>query len=309
MNIVFMGTPEFSVPVLIELNKSSHSVVCVVTVPDKLKGRGRKLSPSPVKSVALDLNIPVLQPAKLSSTDFIKELKTVEFDIIITAAFRILPKKVFSIPRHGALNLHGSILPYYRGPAPVQWAIINGEKETGVTTFKIDDGIDTGGIYLTETVSIGNSENAGDITNKLSKIGAELMLKTVNGISDGSLHPLKQNNDLKSHAPKIFSQDQKINWNDTSLNISRKINGLSPYNAVRVNCNDNNFKFYRAVSINSHHLTQPGNVIFADKENGLIIQTKKDAVSILEIQREGKRVMNINDFLLGTNIKPGDKFQ
>ncbi|MCX7987518.1 MAG: methionyl-tRNA formyltransferase, partial [Bacteroidales bacterium] len=236
LRLVFMGTPEFAVPSLKILHESRHDVVAVVTAPDKPAGRGMKIQQSPVKIYALDHSLPVLQPVKLKDPDFIKHLAEYKADLFVVVAFRMLPAEVWQMPPKGTVNLHASLLPQYRGAAPINWAIINGECVTGVTTFFIEQEIDTGQIIFSEKVDIDPNETAGELHDKLMNIGAKLLLKTVDAIETGAFQPIPQNviseiAPLKI-APKIFKDTCKINWNQSATHIHNLVRGLSPVPAA-----------------------------------------------------------------------------
>ena len=213
MNIIFMGTPDFSIPSLKILLESKHKILAVVTQPDKERGRGKKISFTSVKQFAMDNNIPVYQPEKLNGNDeFINQMKSLQPDLFVVVAFRILPKEVFDIPKYGSFNLHGSYLPKYRGAAPIQWALINGENETGLTTFKLAEKVDTGNIYLQEKVDIHSEDNFGTLHDRMSELGAKLILNTVNLIESGKYDLKKQDDSLASPAPKITKEICEISW-------------------------------------------------------------------------------------------------
>ena len=289
-----MGTPEFAVPSLKLLYQSSHEVIAVVTVPDKPKGRGQKLQFSEIKIAALDLGIKILQPEKLKDENFVNELKELAPDIIIVTAFRILPPEVYKIPKFGSFNLHASLLPKYRGAAPINWAIINGENETGVTTFFLQDKVDTGNIILQEKTEIQDLDNFGTMYEKLSVIGAELTIKTVERISEGNVEVQNQDDSLASPAPKIFKEDCKINWNDTAENIFNFIRGLSPYPTAFTQIDGKVLKIFESEKT-SLQSAKPG-VMFV-KEKALYISAKDNCLKINSLQLEGKKRMPAADFI------------
>jgi methionyl-tRNA formyltransferase len=298
MNIIFMGTPDFAVPALKALVESTHSVIAVVTGEDKERGRGRKLTYTPVKEFALENNIPVLQPEKLKDENFISRLKELNADLYVIVAFRILPVEVFTIPSKGAFNLHGSILPKYRGAAPIQWALINGDKETGVTTFMLEQKVDTGNIILQEKIKIENGDDFGTLHDKLSLLGVEVVSKTVSLIDKGNIKLLKQDDSLSSPAPKITKELTEINWNKSAENIHNLIRGLSPYPGASFMLRDKVIKIFKSKV--SKESCCPGE--FIQTKHSLIIGCGKDSLNILELQQEGKKRLKIEEFLRGFNF-------
>lgn len=307
LRIVFMGTPEFAVPSLNKLIENSYDVAAVVTVPDKAAGRGLKFRSSAVKDAAIQVRIPVLQPVNLKDKDFIAELKKIKADLQIVIAFRMLPKEVWEIPAMGTFNLHASLLPQYRGAAPINHAIINGETQTGLTTFFIDDKIDTGEILLQEIVNINEDETAGELHDKLMIKGSELVLKTVDFIASGKAvsTPQKESGILKK-APKIFKEDCRINWNlklDTLYNFIR---GLSPYPAAWTKLNAKQLKIFKVKKEIVHHTFENGKLIV--EKDMLKIAVKGGFIIPLELQTEGKRRMVASDWLRGASLDPEKVF-
>jgi methionyl-tRNA formyltransferase len=303
LRIIFMGTPEFAVPSLEILIENKFKVVAVITAPDKPQGRGQKITFSPVKECALKYNIPVLQPTNLKSQEFLAQLKQYKANLQIVVAFRMLPEVVWAMPSLGTFNLHASLLPQYRGAAPINWAIINGEKETGVTTFFLKHEIDTGSIIFQEKEPIYENDNVGTLYERLMKKGAELVLKTVKAIESGS-HPSVPQSDpteLK-HAPKIFKETCEINWNQTSTKIIDFVRGLSPYPGAWTFLNGKVFKIY-ALSIagNAHNGADAGEFI-TDNKNFLQFKSADGWVSVDELQPEGKKRMKIEEFFRGNKI-------
>lgn len=296
MKIVFMGTPDFAVPSLKILLESRHEVKAVVTAPDKERGRGRKVSFTPVKEFALQNNLPVLQPEKLKNPEFIEQLKNFNADLFVVVAFRILPKDVFTIPTKGSFNLHGSLLPKYRGAAPIQWAIINGEKETGVTTFKLEEKVDTGNIYLQEKLKIEDEDDLGSVHDKMSLLGAEVVLKTVDLIDSGNFRLQKQDDSLTSPAPKITKETGKIDWNKSAEEIHNLIRGLSPFPGASFYHNNKQIKIYKT-KIDIAEKLEPAEIKQTKKE--LYIGTGNGTLDILELQQEGKKRMTAEEFLRG----------
>lgn len=311
-----MGTPEFAVPSLDILVKNAYLVVAVVTAPDRPAGRGRKITYSPVKKYALEKQIPVLQPINLKATEFVKELKSYHADLQIVVAFRMLPENVWKMPSRGTFNLHASLLPQYRGAAPINWVIINGETETGITTFFIDEKIDTGKIILYEKVKIEKTEIAGELHDRLMVKGAELVLKTVKAIEEDRIQTIPQKElvlseiKLKS-APKIFKEDTRIEWEKPKQDVFNLIRGLSPYpGAFTKLIGPGNeswiMKIFEAELFENgqgeekHRIVPRG--VLTDQKTYLYIGCGDGIIGVKEIQLEGKRRMNIAEFLRGFNI-------
>jgi len=295
-----MGTPKFAVKTLDTILNSKHQVLGVVTSTDKPAGRGKKLQQSEVKQYAIENNIRLFQPEKLKNENFIDELKVLNADVFIVVAFRMLPKIVWEIPKKGTINLHGSILPNYRGAAPINWAIINGEKESGVTTFFINDKIDSGDILLIEKTEIKDGQTAGELHDKLMEIGSKLIIRTISEIESGTLKSKKQLiSESQKTAPKLNRNNTRINWLKDDLTIKQFILGLNPYpGAWTLLSNDGrefNFKIYK---VKTSNLKAPEKTILL-KENKLYIGTHTNALELLEIQLEGKKKMHANDFIKG----------
>jgi methionyl-tRNA formyltransferase len=299
--IVFMGTPDFAVTILKHLVNNHYNIVGVITAPDKPSGRGRKLNQSAVKKYALSENLNILQPTNLKNEDFHKKLQDLNADLQIVVAFRMLPKTVWQMPKLGTFNLHASLLPEYRGAAPIHWAIINGETKTGVTTFFIDDKIDTGEIILQEETIISNSETVGTLHDKLMFLGAGLVAKTVDLISDGNVITKKQPELEEKSAPKLHPENTKIDWSVSLDNIYNKIRGLNPFPTAWTNIiNDDEeiyAKIYNIEKIEEPHQIKPGTIITTKKE--LKIAVKNGYINILEIKLAGKKKMNSVSLLNG----------
>jgi methionyl-tRNA formyltransferase len=292
-----MGTPEFSLPSLKILLESKHKLLTVVTQPDKERGRGQKVSFTPVKQFAVDNKIPVYQPEKLKgNSEFVNQMKALNPDLFVVVAFRILPKEVFEIPKFGSFNLHGSYLPKYRGAAPIQWALINGETETGLTTFKLAEKVDTGNIYLQEKVKIYSEDNFENLHDRMSEIGARLVLDTVNLIESGN-YELKQQDDLlASPAPKITKEICLVDWTKPANAIHNLVRGLSPQPAAYFIYNEKVIKVYKTEVVERNDLK-----IFQIEQSKkeLIIGCGKNALRILELQQEGRKRMSAEEFLRG----------
>ena len=307
LRIVFMGTPEFAVASLDALVKGGCNIVGVITAPDKPAGRGMQLQQSAVKKYAAENNLHVLQPEKLKNAEFLEALKALNADLQIVVAFRMLPEAVWNMPPLGSVNLHGSLLPQYRGAAPINWAVINGEKEIGVTTFKLKHEIDTGDILLQESFPINETDNAGDVHDKMKAIGAAVLVKTVKGLADGTLKERQQtadngqrttDNGQLLHAPKIFTETCAIHWNKPVDEVYNLIRGLAPYPTAFTFLHDKKLKIYKAEKINKAPAIQPGN-FETDNKTSLLFACSNGYISILELQLEGKKKMAIADFLRG----------
>ena len=302
MNIVFMGTPDFAVPFLDILIKNGYNIVSVVTATDKYGGRGmKKLIESPVKKYAMERGLKILQPKNLKSTEFVEELRSLKADLQIVVAFRMLPEVVWDMPPLGTYNLHSSLLPKYRGAAPINWAIIKGEKETGVTSFKLQHTIDTGDILFQEKVAIGADETAGELHDRLMMLGAKVVLKTVNAIKQGKVELQAQDDVKATKAPKIFTEDCEINWNDTTSNVHNFIRGLSPFPGAWTILDDKNFKIFKSLKIEGQKKKEPG-LLFTDNKKYLHISTKDGLINVLEIKMQGKKKMDIRSFLNGYKV-------
>jgi methionyl-tRNA formyltransferase len=304
LRIIFMGTPEFAVPSLEILVENGWNVVAVITAPDKPKGRGQKLIPSPVKECALKHFIPTLQPNNLKSPDFLDELKSYRADVQVVVAFRMLPESVWSMPPMGTFNLHASLLPDYRGAAPINWAIINGETETGVTTFFLKHEIDTGSVIFQEKEPIYPEDNVGTLYERLMVKGANLVLKTIEGLAEGNLSTKIQDENLaKHHAPKIFKETCEIDWNKDATSIHNLVRGLSPYPTAWTILDEKNCKIYRT-EINKEEIQnlKPGEYS-SDGKTHLTFQTGQGTLKILKLQLEGKKRLKIEELLRGYKLK------
>lgn len=301
-----MGTPEFAVPSLELLLSNGYTIPAVVTAPDKPRGRGRQLSYTPIKEIALKHDLAVLQPESLKDPGFISRLVSLDSDLIVVVAFRILPREVFTVPRLGSFNLHASLLPKYRGAAPINWAIINGEKETGVTTFFLQEKVDTGSILLQARLPVLPEDNAGTVHDKLAGVGAEIVLHTVRLIEQGKAVPKKQDDALASPAPKIFKDDCRINWNQPALALHNRIRGLSPYPAAFTLHRVNMIKLYRSALSTIRSQQSPGTVLIDGGK--LIVATADTLLSIEELQLEGRKRMPVHEFLRGYPLRTGERF-
>lgn len=301
LRIVFMGTPDFAVATLDALVKAKFNVVGVITAPDKPAGRGQKIQQSPVKKYALEHNLTILQPSNLKSEEFIADLKSLNGNLQIVVAFRMLPKEVWKLPEYGTFNLHASLLPNYRGAAPINWAIINGETKTGVTTFFIDEKIDTGNIILQEEVAIGNDETLGELHDKLMEVGSKLVVKTVQQIEKGTVKTFKQAEVEEKSAPKIFTETCKINWNDTLSNTYNLIRGLNPYPVAWTTLINNDdeikVKIYDVKKESTSHNHKTGTIITS--KNEIKVAVAQGYLIIESLQLSGKKQMDSKSLLNG----------
>jgi methionyl-tRNA formyltransferase len=304
LRIVFMGTPEFAVASLDALVKAGYTIAGVITAPDKPAGRGMKMNESAVKKYAIEHQLPVLQPEKLKNPDFLEELKSLHADLQVVVAFRMLPEIVWNMPRLGTVNLHGSLLPQYRGAAPINWAVINGEKETGVTTFKLQHEIDTGNILLQESFAIGENETAGEVHDRMKEIGAKLLVQTVKGLAEGSLQGKPQSEIADEHgrelrhAPKIFTDTARIDFSKTTADVHNLIRGLSPFPGAFTMLQDKMLKIYRSEKDLSNPSIKPGE-FETDGKSFLKFACGDGYVLVKELQLEGKKKINVEDFLRG----------
>jgi len=318
--LVFMGTPDFAVTSLQAMLKAGYTIVGVVTAPDKPSGRGMKLNESAVKKYAVKNGLKILQPEKLKNQEFLAELKSLNADLQVVVAFRMLPEVVWNLPPKGTINLHASLLPQYRGAAPINWVIINGEKETGVTTFKLQHEIDTGNILLQERIEIGDNETAGELHDRMKDIGAALLVRTVEGISNGTLQEMPQENVQQStlndqfssedthsplttghslkHAPKITTQTCQIDWRKSTDEIHNLIRGLSPYPAAFTELGDKTLKVFRSEKEHAPPTSRPGRWE-TDRKTFLKFACSDGYIHVKDVQLEGKKRMDVEDFLRG----------
>lgn len=311
LNILFMGTPDFSKDSLEAIFNAGHNVIAVVTNPDKPKGRGMKMIASPVKEFALEHNIPVYQPLNLkNNVEFIEEIKELHPDLICVVAYgKMLPKEILDIPPYGCINVHASLLPKYRGAAPIQWAVLNGEAVTGVTTMYMDIGMDTGDIILTKEVTIGEDETTGDLWDRLSKIGGEILQETIEKVENGTASKVPQGNDY-TMAPMISKEMAKINWKEkTSKQIKNLVRGLNPIMGAYTMYKDKKIKLWKIEIVDNNEIEQngqlSGEILIANDKQGLYIKTIDGVVKVIEIQGENAKRMNICDFLRGNKLEVG----
>ncbi|MDP4268347.1 MAG: methionyl-tRNA formyltransferase [Bacteroidota bacterium] len=306
MNIVFMGTPDFAVPCLETLIKNNCNVRGVITQPDKPIGRSGKLTYPPIKEFALKFNLKVYQPEKVKNSEFIETLKKINPDLIVVVAFgQILPLEILNIPKLGCINVHASLLPKYRGAAPIQWSIINGEKITGVSTMFMDKGMDTGDIILTKEIEIGDSETSEELFEKLSKLGAEALIETIQQIQSGNAKGIKQDNNIATYAPMLNKEDGNINWELYAIEIKNFIRGMYPWPGSYTFYKGNRMKIFDVEIIDKNTDAQPGTIIDVDK-NSIYVQTGNGIIKINQIQFDGSKRMCVKDYFLGHSIDRGN---
>lgn len=306
MNIIFMGTPDFAIPALRTLIESEHSVSAVFTQPDKPKGRGHKLTPPPVKVLAEQNGISVYQPESLkkNADEYISIINDIKPDIIVVAAYgKILPKEVLDIPTFGCVNIHGSLLPKYRGAAPIQWAVLNGDKETGITTMLMNEGLDTGDILMTEKTKIGENETASELFERLSLMGAELMLKTIDNLQKEKISPKKQDNSKATYAQMLSKDLSNIDFNRPVYEVHKKICGLSDWPCAVTSINGKRLKIYRSEIVsNTKPDAEPGEII---NEKDFTVACIDGSIRFVEVQAEGSKRMKSEDYLRGKPVSRG----
>ena len=318
MRVLFMGTPDFAEESLKSLVEANYDVIGVVTNPDKPKGRGMKMVSSPVKEYAEEKGLKIYQPEKVrKNVEFIEEIKKLNPDVICVVAYgKILPKEILEIPRLGCINVHGSLLPKYRGAAPIQWAVLNGDKITGITTMYMDEGMDTGDMILKQEVEIGENETTGELWNRLAKIGGELLVETLKEIEKGTAPREKQENDF-TIAPMLSKEMAKIDWNKkTAQEIKNLVRGLNPIMGAYTFLNDKKIKFWKVdlakedeIMVENLDFLRNGVVILSDSKDGLYIKAKEGIIKVLEIQGENAKRMSIQDYLRGNSIQEFDVFE
>ena len=312
MKILFMGTPDFAKESLEAVYNAGYEILGVVTNPDRPKGRGMKLVASPVKEYAISKGLKIYQPEKIrNNVEFIEEIKTLKPDVICVVAYgKILPKEILDIPRLGCINVHGSLLPKYRGAAPIQWAVINGDKTTGITTMYMDVGMDSGDMILKEEVEIGPDETTGEVWNKLSKIGGKILVKTLEQIENGTAPRIPQDDNF-TLAPMLEKEMSKIDWNTkTAVEIKNLVRGLDPIMGTYSYLDGKKIKIWKVdVLPNDVPNVENGTVIKADSKDGLYIKAKDGIIKVLEIQGENAKRMSAQDFLRGNNIEVGAKLE
>ena len=317
MRIIYMGTPDFAKESLEAIYNAGHEILAVVTNPDKPKGRGMKMMESPVKQYAVEKGLKIYQPEKVkNNTQFIEEMKELKPDVICVVAYgKILPKEILDIPSKGCINVHGSLLPKYRGAAPIQWAIINGEKTTGVTTMYMDIGMDTGDMILKKETAIGENETTGELWERLAKIGAELLVETLQKIEDGTAPRIPQGEQF-TMASMLNKEMSKIDWeNKSAEQIKNLVRGLNPIMGTYSYINEKKVKFWKVEIAkelpNNKNIEncENGTVIYSNSKDGLYIKAKDGIIKVIEIQGENAKRMNVNDFLRGNEILEGTKLK
>ncbi len=313
MKIVFMGTPDFAEKSLEAIYEAGHEILCVVTNPDKPKGRGMKMIASPVKEYAISKGLLVKQPVKVrNNTEFIEEIKNMNPDVICVVAYgKILPEEILKIPKFGCINVHGSLLPKYRGAAPIQWAVINGEEKTGITTMYMDVGMDTGDMIFEEETKIGENETCGELWDRLTLIGAQLLVKTLKHIEEGTAPRIPQGEDY-TMAPMLNKEISKIDWqNKKSKELKDLVRGLNPFMGTYTYLNGKKIKIWKIELVDEKYddNLKNGTVIRSDSKDGLYVKTTDGIIKILEIQGENSRKMEIKEFLRGNQISVGSIFE
>jgi len=306
MKIVFMGTPDFAVGALEALVKAGHEVTAVVTQPDRQKGRSLEMSYSPVKECALRHNLPVFQPSKIKTQESVEILKQYEADIFVVAAFgQILSKEILEMPKYGCINIHASLLPKYRGAAPIQWAILNGDEVTGVTIMQMDEGLDTGDILTTKEVAISSEETGESLFDKLAVAGAKLLIETLPEIEKGTLTPKKQDESKASHVRMLTKEMGKINWEKEAVVLERLVRGMNSWPSAYCRLRNKNMKVWRADVLLEDTGAKPGEIVKVTKD-ALYVQTGKGQLILLEVQLESKKRMQTKDFLIGCAVEAGE---
>ncbi len=302
MRVVFMGTPDFAVPVLEALTESKHEVVAVVTQPDKRKGRGKEMQYTPVKTAALNHGIEVYQPAKVKDEEFQNVLRDINADVIVVVAFgQILPPSIIHMPKYGCINVHASLLPKYRGAAPIQWAVIDGEKETGITTMQMDEGLDTGDMMLKEVVPVDEKETGGSLHDKLAACGGKIILETLQKVEDGTVTYTKQDDSKSNYAKMLDKNLGKIDFTKKAVEIERLIRGLNPWPSAYTKLDGKTLKIWDADVLEGENET-PGKIVNITKDQ-IWISTGEGILAVNELQLEGKKRMNTEDFLRGYKME------
>ena len=308
LRILFMGTPEFSVPALQALLQGPDQVVAVVCQPDKESGRGRKLQAPPTKILAAASGVAVLQPRSVRTPAFLEEIAALHLDLIVVAAYgKILPGSLLRLPRLGAINIHGSLLPKYRGAAPIQWAVINGEQETGVTIMQMDEGMDTGDILLPVAIPIDEEDTAGTMFAKLATVGGRALLEAIARLKEGTLPPRKQDDRLATDAPMLAKETGHLDWSQDASRLHCLIRGLDPWPSAYGFLGENRFRFFSPQVVAGPVTAPPGTICRADR-NGLLVATGRDALLVREIQAEGKKRMDVQSLLCGLSLPVGERF-
>ncbi len=306
--IIFMGTPDFAVPSLKSLIDSDHDIVAVVTQPDKKKGRGKKFSPPPIKIIAERAGVTVLQPTKIKTAEFQDTLRSFKPDLIVVVAYgRILPAEILTLPPLGCINVHGSLLPRHRGAAPIQWAVLQGDNEAGVTIMQMDVGMDTGDILLPAAIEVDKEETAGSLFNKVAKLGAETLTKALQLLLEGKLQAISQDHDIATKAPPLKKEQGLIDWSKAAIEIHRQIRGMDPWPSAYTFLDGKRFRLFSPKVVYKTCDLSPGSILLANRE-GLLIATGKDMLLIRELQPEGKKRMVVESFLCGHPLQPSSQF-
>lgn len=306
MNIVFMGTPEFSVGCFKRLIADGHNVMAAYTQPDKPKGRGHSMMPTPVKEAALECGVPVYQPTTFKDEAVIEQLKGLAPELIIVVAYgKILPQSVLSLPEHGCINIHASLLPAYRGAAPIQWCVLNGEKSTGITSMQMDAGLDTGDMLIKREIEIGENETSGELHDRLAELGAEVMSETICALENGKLSPQKQDDSLSNYASMLSKALCPIDWSKSASEIHNQVRGLSPWPVATTMLNGKLIKIHSSKKLEGNG-GKCGEV--TDNKGRLIVSCGTGLLEIAILQTEGKRAMSAKDFLVGNKIDIGEVF-
>ncbi|WP_346707981.1 methionyl-tRNA formyltransferase [Massilistercora timonensis] len=307
MRVIFMGTPDFSVGTLEALIRAGHQVVLAVTQPDKPKGRGGKMQFPPVKETALEHGIPVFQPRKVREPENIEELRKYQADVIVVVAFgQILPREILELTPYGCINVHASLLPSYRGAAPIQWAVINGETVSGVTTMQMDEGLDTGDMLLKTEVPLEPEETGGSLHDKLAAAGASLCVRTLKALEEGTVTPKKQGESPTAYASMLKKEMGEIRWEEPAISIERLIRGLNPWPSAYTGWQDKTMKIWEAEVLEEDSGQEPGTVVRVDKD-GFLVQTGKGLLKVTALQIPGKKRMEADAFLRGYSMEPGEK--
>lgn len=306
--IIFMGTPDFAVPALQNLLASEHQIVAVVTQPDKGKGRGKKLTPPPIKVVAEQAGIHVLQPTKIKTDEFYDTLKSFKPDLIVVVAYgKILPQEILTLPPLGCVNVHGSLLPRHRGAAPIQWAVISGDQTTGITIMQMNEGMDTGDILLPATIEMAHDETAGTLFEKLAQLGAETLITALTRLQQNDLPPHRQNDDDATKAPPLKKEMGLIDWRKSAIDLHCLIRGLDPWPSAYTFLDGKRFRLFAPKVVNKDSDAEPGTVLLADS-NGILVATGSNALLIKELQPEGKKRLSAEAFLCGYPLPAGSRF-
>lgn len=310
MRILFMGTPEFAVPSLLALHRAGHEICGVWTQPDKPQGRKMRLTPPPVKEAALELGVPVFQPETLKNQSQLTLLQQLQPELIVVVAYgKILPEYILRFPARGCINVHGSLLPKYRGAGPIQWAVIRGEKQTGVTTMYMAKELDAGDMLLKSTLDIGENETAGQVHDRLRELGAQLLLETLERLADGTLQPEPQVDEQATYAPMLNREMAQVDWNRPAREIHNQVRGMNPWPVAQTSWRGDPLKIYETELVGKNYSGQPGEILLASPKEGLrILCGDGQALSVLSLQMRGGKRMSAQDFLRGHAMPTGEMF-